>query len=281
MGIRWNPVVVSSGTMTDSRIRAIGGSVGFLLVGGPTIVAGLVPWLLTRWDADPQPLVLKILGVVLLLAGGALVLETTARFAFHGRGTPAPWAPPERFVERGSYRFVRSPMYLGVLLLVLGQALLLGREILFAWAVAAWLIFTAFLVLLRGAGATPPVRRVVRRLPAARPALDPYSSQKFSILTASPGPPGAADRDHLYALGAGPEAARRVLCDPDRVPRPELVDLVPHLDLDGALQDEEDLLLGLVRVAPGHRQVRRQPLVGQSDELRLERDAREAGLELG
>ena len=60
------------------------------------------------------------------------MLETTARFALQGRGTPAPWAPPERFVERGSYRFVRSPMYLGVLLLIVGQALLLGREILFA-----------------------------------------------------------------------------------------------------------------------------------------------------
>jgi protein-S-isoprenylcysteine O-methyltransferase Ste14 len=109
------------------------------------IVAGIVPWLLTRWDAGSPPTVFRILGVVVLIAGGALVLETTARFALQGRGTPAPWAPPERFVERGSYRFVRSPMYLGVLLLVLGQALLLGREILFGWAVAAWLIFTAFL----------------------------------------------------------------------------------------------------------------------------------------
>lgn len=111
------------------------------------IVAGIVPWLLTRWDAHEQPVALKVLGGILLVAGAALVLETTARFVFHGRGTPAPWAPPERFVERGSYRFVRSPMYLGVLLLIVGQALLLGREILFAWAVAAWLIFTAFLVL--------------------------------------------------------------------------------------------------------------------------------------
>jgi protein-S-isoprenylcysteine O-methyltransferase Ste14 len=109
------------------------------------IVAGIVPWLLTRWEADSQPTPLLVLGVVLLFAGGALVLETTARFAFQGRGTPMPWAPPERFVERGSYRFVRSPMYLGVLLLVVGQGLLLGREILFAWALTAWLIFTAFL----------------------------------------------------------------------------------------------------------------------------------------
>jgi len=110
------------------------------------IVAGIVPWLLTRWDADSQSLVLRILGVVLLVCGGALVLETTARFALQGRGTPAPWAPPERFVERGSYRYVRSPMYLGVILLVIGQALLLGREVLYAWAVVAWVLFELSLV---------------------------------------------------------------------------------------------------------------------------------------
>jgi protein-S-isoprenylcysteine O-methyltransferase Ste14 len=130
----------------SSRLRAIAGSAGFVLFGGPTIVAGLVPWLLTRWEGDDQPIGLKVLGVVVLVAGAALVLETTARFAFHGRGTPAPWAPPERFVERGSYRFVRSPMYVGVLLLIIGQGLLLGREILYLWAAGAWLMFTAFLV---------------------------------------------------------------------------------------------------------------------------------------
>jgi protein-S-isoprenylcysteine O-methyltransferase Ste14 len=105
-----------------------------------------VPWLLTRWEADDQPLALKILGGIVLAAGAVLVLETTARFAFQGRGTPAPWAPPERFVERGSYRFVRSPMYLGVILLVVGQGLLLGCEVLYLWAAGAWLIFTSFLV---------------------------------------------------------------------------------------------------------------------------------------
>jgi protein-S-isoprenylcysteine O-methyltransferase Ste14 len=146
MDDEWNLGVVSSPPMTRSRLRTITGSLGFVFLGGPMIVAGIVPWLLTRWDADPQPLALEILGFVVLLAGGALVLETTARFALQGGGTPAPWAPPERFVERGSYRFVRSPMYLGVILLVLGQALLLGREILYAWAVVAWLIFELSLV---------------------------------------------------------------------------------------------------------------------------------------
>ena len=152
-----------------------------MLVGGPTIVAGIVPWLLTRWDADPQPVALRVLGVGLLLAGGALVAETTARFALQGRGTPAPWAPPERFVERGSYRFVRSPMYLGVILLILGQALLLGREILFAWAVVAWLIFEVSLVTweepgLRGrfGESYEDYRRRVRRWIPTRPRSSRY-----------------------------------------------------------------------------------------------------------
>ena len=145
------------------------------------IVAGIVPWLLTRWDAGSPSTGLRILGVVVLVAGGTLVFETTARFALQGRGTPAPWAPPERFVERGSYRFVRSPMYLGVLLLVVGQALLLGREILFAWAVAAWLVFTAFLAFFeepqlrrRFGESYEDYRRRVRRWLPTRPRSPRY-----------------------------------------------------------------------------------------------------------
>jgi protein-S-isoprenylcysteine O-methyltransferase Ste14 len=130
-----------------SRLRASTGAFGFAFFGGPTIVAGLVPWLLTRWHADGQPLALRILGAAILVAGATLVLETTTRFALQGRGTPAPWAPPERFVARGSYRLTRNPMYVGVIALIVGQALLLGREVLFAWAAAAWLLFHLFVVL--------------------------------------------------------------------------------------------------------------------------------------
>ena len=137
-----------------------------------------MPWLLTGWDADEQPAALKVLGWIVLATGGAIVLETTARFALHGRGTPAPWAPPERFVERGLYRFVRSPMYIGVVLLIVGQALILGREILYLWALGAWLMFTGFLVFYEepqlrerfGADYEDYTRRVNRWLPTTSPA---------------------------------------------------------------------------------------------------------------
>ena len=171
----------SFGAMTRSKLRAVTGGAAFIFFGGPTIVAGLVPWLLTRWEGDQRLLALKLLGVVVLVAGGALVLETTTRFALQGRGTPAPWAPPERFVERGSYRFVRSPMYLGVILLVVGQGLLLGQEILYAWAITAWLIFSGFLVFYeepqlhdRFGASYDDYRRRVRRWLPRRPRSSRY-----------------------------------------------------------------------------------------------------------
>ena len=130
--------------MTRSRLRAASGGLGFVIVGGPTLVAGLVPWLMTRWHADDQLLSLKLLGRAFIAFGLLLVLEATARFALQGRGTPAPWAPPERFVARGSYRFTRNPMYVGVLALIVGQALLLGRPILLAYAAVFWAVVAAF-----------------------------------------------------------------------------------------------------------------------------------------
>ena len=130
-----------------SRLRAVVGSAAFVLFGGPTIVAGLVPWLLTHWEADDPSTALRVTGAVLIAIGGGLVLETTARFALQGRGTPAPFAAPERFVARGSYRVVRNPMYVGVLALIVGQALLLGREVLLLWAGVAALLFHLFVLL--------------------------------------------------------------------------------------------------------------------------------------
>jgi protein-S-isoprenylcysteine O-methyltransferase Ste14 len=116
--------------------RAALGSALFLLV-APGVAAGLVPWLLTGWDADgdvPTPLV--IAGIVLVTAGAGALLHAFARFVIEGLGTPAPVAPPERLVVGGLYRWVRNPMYLAVAATIVGQALILGRPGLLLYALA-------------------------------------------------------------------------------------------------------------------------------------------------
>lgn len=61
---------------------------------------------------------------MLPIALGALVYIRCAwDFTFTGKGTPAPWDPPQRFVSRSLYRIVRNPMYVGLVLILLGEAM--------------------------------------------------------------------------------------------------------------------------------------------------------------
>ena len=125
------------------RARAAAGSALFLAA-APGVAAGLIPYLLTGWDADPAPLAARIAGAALAAAGAAILLSAFARFALEGLGTPAPIAPTERLVVRGLYRHVRNPMYLAVTATILGQWLLLARPVLLAYALVFAAITYAF-----------------------------------------------------------------------------------------------------------------------------------------
>lgn len=130
------------------KSKALIGSAVFLVV-APGVVAGLVPWLLTHWRFAPPLLELEAgrwLGGVLILAAAPVLLEAFVRFALEGRGTPAPVAPTKTLVVGGAYRFVRNPMYVAVVALILGQALLLGQAVLLAYGAAAWLTMHLFVV---------------------------------------------------------------------------------------------------------------------------------------
>jgi protein-S-isoprenylcysteine O-methyltransferase Ste14 len=101
----------------------------------PGVVAGLVPRLLTQWRSGGSPTWLQVVGWVALAAGAAVLLEAFGRFVVEGVGTPAPAAPTEKLVVGGLYRYVRNPMYLAVAAVILGQAAVLGRLLLAAYAV--------------------------------------------------------------------------------------------------------------------------------------------------
>jgi protein-S-isoprenylcysteine O-methyltransferase Ste14 len=122
------------------------GSLVFLLL-VPGSVAGYVPWRLTGYRLQPAFLGVRStrsLGLALAVAGLAALLDCVLRFAWLGRGTPAPPLAPDRLVVSGLYRFVRNPMYLAVLLLVLGQALLFGSGALVLYAAGLLAAFHAF-----------------------------------------------------------------------------------------------------------------------------------------
>jgi protein-S-isoprenylcysteine O-methyltransferase Ste14 len=126
------------------RARAAAGTAVFLVL-VPGTVAGLVPWWLTDWRSGSAcPLPARAVGIVLAAAGATVLLHAFARFVIEGLGTPAPIAPTERLVVGGLYRYVRNPMYLAVLAVIAGQALLLSRPVLLGYAVAVAATVGAF-----------------------------------------------------------------------------------------------------------------------------------------
>ena len=80
----------------------IAGSVVFF-VAAPCMVAGLLPWWLTRWEGPTQSIPLMGLGGIAILAGVAVLLHAFARFTLEGSGTPAPVAPTRTLVVGGAY----------------------------------------------------------------------------------------------------------------------------------------------------------------------------------
>jgi protein-S-isoprenylcysteine O-methyltransferase Ste14 len=93
------------------------------------------------------PLALALPAALCLLAGVAVYLRCAWDFAVFGQGTPAPLDPPKRLVVAGLYRWTRNPMYLGVLLALLAEALGFLSLGLLAYAGVVAAIFHAFIVL--------------------------------------------------------------------------------------------------------------------------------------
>ncbi len=93
----------------------------------PGFVVGWVP---LRWFARnahwPEHWVPRHYVAAIVFVAGALAFLHSQWFFFsRGQGTPAPFDPPKKFVRRGLYKWVRNPMYLGVLAMVASEALFL------------------------------------------------------------------------------------------------------------------------------------------------------------
>lgn len=109
------------------------------------------PALLLSLRVEPFPLrlgALRMAGAVPLAIGAWLFLWVTWTFAAIGRGTPLIFDAPTRFVALGPLRFVRNPMYVGDVLIILGEALLLESSAILVYGAVFWLALHILVVTL-------------------------------------------------------------------------------------------------------------------------------------
>jgi protein-S-isoprenylcysteine O-methyltransferase Ste14 len=132
----------AKGAMMSRPLSLLARNLAFTLVVPGLGGAWLPWWILTRpghtatasaWQAVP-----------VIAAGVALYLWCAWNFAVVGGGTPGPWDAPSRVVATGPYRWVRNPIYLAALLVVIGEAWLFGSLPLLAYAAAMAAVFQVF-----------------------------------------------------------------------------------------------------------------------------------------
>jgi protein-S-isoprenylcysteine O-methyltransferase Ste14 len=122
------------------RGEAFIGSAAFFVI-APGTVAGVLPWLITHWHAgEGASSTTTTIGILLIVLSFAALVECFVRFANHG-GTPAPVAAPPKLVINGLYKRTRNPMYIAVVCLIFGQALLFASAALIAYGLAVFLVF--------------------------------------------------------------------------------------------------------------------------------------------
>jgi protein-S-isoprenylcysteine O-methyltransferase Ste14 len=147
----------------------------------PALGGAWLPWwILTRHGHTATPAQWEAVPVI--AAGAALYLWCVWNFAVVGGGTPGPWDAPSRVVATGPYRWVRNPIYLAALLVVLGEAWLFWSLPLVAYAGAMAVVFHLFVtgyeerVLGRRFSTYPAYQRAVPRW-IPRPPRQPDAAE--------------------------------------------------------------------------------------------------------
>jgi|ERR1051326_3887980 protein-S-isoprenylcysteine O-methyltransferase Ste14 len=115
----------------------------------PGTVTVLVPYLIVSRGgaaAFPRFDVPGCLSLIPISVGAGILFRCIRDFAVVGRGTLAPVDPPKRLVVQGLYRYVRNPMYVGVLCILFGETLLFRSIRLLCYATSVFVVLNLFVL---------------------------------------------------------------------------------------------------------------------------------------
>ena len=135
------------------NLRAMLAFPGTMTILAPLVLLSLFPVQGAGWDLPvPANMAAVLAGAGLIGCGLGLLLWTNSLFYRIGRGTLAPWQPPQRLVVRGVYRHVRNPMISGVFCILLGEAVLLLSPALLGWFLVFMCVNLLYIPLLEEPG---------------------------------------------------------------------------------------------------------------------------------
>jgi len=146
------------------------------LILAPGMVAGYIPLALLRRGSQIETGGFAYLAFPLWFIGGVILLWSFWNFLIQGRGTPAPVDPPKELVAVGFYRYVRNPMYVAVLAIIIGHFLWFGYWNLLIYVIVVFVAFNTFVTYYEeptlkrqfGASYEEYLKRVPRWLPRFR-----------------------------------------------------------------------------------------------------------------
>lgn len=130
-------------------VRLIAEAVLFTALVPGTVIVWIPWWILAATDrlVPFSGSVHQVVALATAAAGGFVYLWCLKDFVARGRGIPAPIDHPKQLVVTGLYRYVRNPMYVGVLLILIGEVLFFGSTALLLYAVG-WFLIVNLVVLL-------------------------------------------------------------------------------------------------------------------------------------
>jgi len=123
----------------------------FFTILQPGLVVGLFPYLIVKEVStelfNSSLNLFQCAAIIMFASGLFILLSCIFRFASEGRGTLSPADPTKKLVINGLYKYSRNPMYIGVILMLIAEAVFFLSNSLWFYLTIVFIAFNLFILL--------------------------------------------------------------------------------------------------------------------------------------